>query len=194
MLENIASCLTDHLYHHCSLDPAKKAIYKYGFQLSLSTVASMCSIVLLGAVLGNISSALLFLGIFFFLRLFTGGYHAPTYARCFLLTNTVYLAVYGLSQGLVHFRLFFFLPVIALASCVTIIILAPIQNKNHPMSEATYAKNRKVAIGLVILETSLLVILYLWKFLHPHITVPIMSLTAVAVMMLITLKGRRVKQ
>lgn len=194
MLENIASRLTDQLYHHCSLAPAKKAIYKYGFQLSLSTAASMCSIILLGAVLGNISSALLFLGIFFFLRLFTGGYHAPTYARCFLLTNTVYLSVYGLSQGLVYFRLFFFLPVIALVSCVTIILLAPIQNKNHPMSEATYAKNRKAAIGLAILETLLLVILYLWKFLHPYITVPIMSLAAVAVMMLITLKERRVEQ
>ena len=194
MLENLASRLTDQLYLHCSLAPAKKVIYKYGFQLSLSTAASMCSIIILGTVLGNISSALLFLSVFFFLRLFTGGYHAPTYARCFLLTNIVYLAVYGLSQGLVYFRLFAFLPVIALASCVTIILLAPIQNKNHPMSETTYAKNRKVAIGLATLETLLLLVLYLWESFHPYITVPTMSLAAVAVMMLITLKGRRVKQ
>ena len=194
MLENIASRITDQLYLHCSLAPTKKAIYKYGFQLSLSTAASMCSIIILGTVLGNIGSALLFLSVFFFLRLFTGGYHAPTYARCFLLTNTVYLAVYGLSQGLVYFRLFAFLPVITLASCVTIIILAPIQNKNHPMSEVTYTKNRKAAIGLVILETLLLLVLYLWESFHPYITVPTMSLAAVAVMMLITLKGRRVKQ
>ena len=194
MLENIASRLTDQLYLHCSLAPAKKAIYKYGFQLSLSTAASMCSIVLLGAVLGNISSALLFLGIFFFLRLFTGGYHAPTYARCFLLTNTVYLAVYGLSQGLVYFRLFFFLPVIALASCVIIVLLAPIRNRNHPLSETTYAKNRRTAIVLSLLESLSLVILFLWEDFRPYITVPVLSLAAVAVMMLITLKGRRVKQ
>lgn len=190
MLENIASRLTDQLYLHCPLDQRKKVIYTYGIQLSLSTLASMCSIIILGTVLGNISSALLFLSVFFFLRLFTGGYHAPTYARCFLLTNIVYLAVYGLSQGLVYFRLFAFLPVIALASCVTIILLAPIQNKNHPMSETTYAKNRKVAIGLATLETLLLLVLYLWESFHPYITVPTMSLAAVAVMMLFTLRRK----
>lgn len=194
MLEIIASRLTDQLYLHCALPSAKKAIYNYGFQLSLSTAASVCSIIILGALFGNIISAFLFLGIFFFLRLFTGGYHAPTYARCFLLTNTVYLAVYGVSQGLMYFRLFFCLPVIALASCVLIILFAPIQNKNHPLSKTTYARNKKTAIGLVIVETILLLVFYLWEFFHPFITVPIMSLAAVAVMMLITLKERRVKR
>lgn len=79
MLENIASRLTDQLYLHCPLDQRKKVIYTYGIQLSLSTLASMCSIVLLGILLGDAPSAFLFLGVFFFLRLFGGGYHAPTY-------------------------------------------------------------------------------------------------------------------
>ena len=194
MLEIIASRLTDQLYLHCPLAPSKKAIYQYGFQLSLSTVASMCSIIVSGALLGNISSAFSFLGVFFFLRLFTGGYHAPTYARCFLLTNTVYLTVFGLSQGLMYFRLIWFLPVIALASCVIIVLLAPIRNRNHPLSETTYAKNRRTAIVLSLLESLSLVILFLWEDFRPYITVPVLSLAAVAVMMLITLKGRRVKQ
>ena len=104
----IASELTERLYRHCPLDPSKKAIYEYGIQLSLSTLASMCSIILLGILFGNPASAFLFLGVFFFLRLFSGGYHAPTYTRCFLLTNVVYLVVYALSQGIIHFRFFFF--------------------------------------------------------------------------------------
>ena len=90
MLATIAARLTDQLYFRCPLDPSKKAIYEYGIQLSLSTLASMCSIVLLGLLLKNPASAFIFLGVFFFLRLFSGGYHAPTYARCFLLTNSVY--------------------------------------------------------------------------------------------------------
>lgn len=97
MLATIAARLTDQLYFRCPLDPSKKAIYEYGIQLSLSTLASMCSIVLLGLLLKNPASAFIFLGVFFFLRLFSGGYHAPTYARCFLLTNSVYLAVVGAS-------------------------------------------------------------------------------------------------
>ena len=76
MLATIATRLTDQLYFRCPLDPSRKAIYEYGIQLSLSTLASMCSIVMLGLLLKNPASAFIFLGVFFFLRLFSGGYHA----------------------------------------------------------------------------------------------------------------------
>lgn len=186
----IASQLTERLYRHCPLDPSKKAIYEYGIQLSLSTLASMCSIILLGILFGNPASAFLFLGVFFFLRLFSGGYHAPTYTRCFLLTNVVYLVVYALSQEIIHFRFFFLLPMIVVASCVTIIVLAPIRNRNHPLSEMTYAKNRKNAMVLSLLESLTLVFLFLWEGFRPYITVPVLSLAAVAVMMLFTLRRK----
>lgn len=146
MLATIATRLTDQLYFRCPLDPSRKAIYEYGIQLSLSTLASMCSIVMLGLLLKNPASAFIFLGVFFFLRLFSGGYHAPTYARCFLLTNSVYLAVVGTSYWIVHFQLYHLLPVVVVASCVVVIALSPVRNKHHPLSEKTYRKNRKIAI------------------------------------------------
>lgn len=194
MLENIASRLTDQLYLHCPLDQRKKVIYTYGIQLSLSTLASMCSIVLLGILLGDAPSAFLFLGVFFFLRLFGGGYHAPTYARCFLLTNSVYLAVVGASYWIVRFQLYHLLPVIVVASCVVVMVLSPIRNKRHPLFEKTYRKNRKIAVVLVSIESSFFLILFFWRIFQPYVTVSTMSLTAVAVMMLVTLNGRRVKQ
>ena len=194
MLENIASRLTDQLYLHCPLDQRKKVIYTYGIQLSLSTLASMCSIVLLGILLGDAPSAFLFLGVFFFLRLFSGGYHAPTYARCFLLTNSVYLAVVGTSYLIVRFQLYHLLPVIVVASCAVVIVLSPVRNKHHPLSEKTYRKNRKIAVVLVSIESSFFLILFFWRIFPPYVIVSTMSLAAVAVMMLVTLNGRRVKQ
>ena len=93
----------------------------------------MCSIVVLGLLLKNPASAFIFLGVFFFLRLFSGGYHATTYARCFLLTNSVYLAVVGASCLIVRFQLYHLLPVIVVASCVVVMVLSPIRNKRHPV-------------------------------------------------------------
>ena len=194
MLATIAARLTDQLYFCCPLDPSKKAIYEYGIQLSLSTLASMCSIVLLGLLFKNPASAFIFLGVFFFLRLFSGGYHTSTYARCFLLTNSVYLAVVGASCWIVHFQLYHLLPVIVAASCAVVIVLSPIRNKRHPLSEKTYRKNRKIAVVLVSVESLLFLILFFWRIFQPYVTVSTMSLTAVAVMMLVTLNGRRVKQ
>ena len=190
MLATIAARLTDQLYFHCPLDPSKKAIYEYGIQLSLSTLASMCSIVMLGILLKNPASAFIFLGVFFFLRLFSGGYHASTYTRCFLLTNSVYLAVVGASYWIVHFRLYHLLPVIVVASCAVVIILSPVRNKHHPLSEKTYRKNRKVAVVLVSIESLLFLLLFFWQIVRPYVTVSTMSLTAVAVMMLFTLKRK----
>ena len=194
MLATIATRLTDQLYFHCPLDPSKKAIYKYGIQLSLSTLASMCSVILLGLLFKSPASALIFLGVFFFLRLFSGGYHASTYARCFLLTNSVYLAVAGTSYWIMRFQLYSLLPVFVVASYVVVIVLSPIRNKHHPLSEKTYRKNRKVAIVLASIESSHFLILFFWQIFQPYVTVSTMSLTAVAVMMLLTLNGRRVKQ
>ena len=171
-----------------------KGTYEYGIQLSLSTLASMCSIVMLGLLLKNPASAFIFLGVFFFLRLFSGGYHAPTYARCFLLTNSVYLAVVGTSNLIVRFQLYHLLPVIVVVSCVVVMALSPIRNKRHPLSEKTYRKNRKIAVVLVSIESSFFLILFFWRIFQPYVTVSTMSLTAVAVMMLVTLNGRRVKQ
>lgn len=189
MLATIATRLTDQLYFRCPLDPSRKAIYEYGIQLSLSTLASMCSIVMLGLLLKNPASAFIFLGVFFFLRLFSGGYHATTYARCFLLTNSVYLAVVGASYWIVHFQLYHLLPVIVVASCVVVIVLSPVRNKHHPLSENTYRKNRKIAVVLAAVECLLFLILCIWQIFRPYVAVSAMSLAAVAVMMLFTLWG-----
>lgn len=190
MLDAISGQLTDQLYAYCPLDSSKKAIYKYGIQLSLSTLASMCSVVLIGLLLGKVTSAFLFLGVFFFLRLFAGGYHAHTYARCFLLTNSVYLAVAGTSYWIVRFQLYNLLPVIVVASCVVVFVLSPIRNKHHPLSEKTYRKNRKIAIVLVSIESLFFLFLFIWQTFRPYVAVSTMSLAAVAVMMLFTLKRK----
>ena len=190
MLATIAARLTDQLYFRCPLDPSKKAIYEYGIQLSLSTLASMCSIVLLGLLLKNPASAFIFLGVFFFLRLFSGGYHAPTYARCFLLTNSVYLAVVGTSYWIVHFQLYHLLPVVVVASCVVVIALSPVRNKHHPLSENTYRKNRKIAVVLAAVESFLFLFLVIWQIFRPYVAISTMSLAAVAVMMLFTLRRK----
>lgn len=190
MLATIAARLTDQLYFRCPLDPSKKAIYEYGIQLSLSTLASMCSIMVLGILLKNPASAFIFLSVFFFLRLFSGGYHATTYARCFLLTNSGYLAVVGASYWIVHFQLYHLLPVIVVASCVVVIVLSPVRNKHHPLSENTYRKNRKIAVVLAAVECLLFLILCIWQIFRPYVAVSAMSLAAVAVMMLFTLRKK----
>lgn len=90
MLHSCAEYLTHTLYRHCPLSEEKRPVFVYGFELSLSTLSSILSIILLSIIFKNVYSSLLFLYTFFFLRLFSGGYHAPTYSKCFILTNAIF--------------------------------------------------------------------------------------------------------
>ena len=131
-------------------------------------------------------SACLFLGIFFFLRLFAGGYHAPTYARCFILTNSVYLMVYLVSRVFIAFQSTIPAIVLTLLSGLIIFAFSPIRNKKHPISEMVYRKNRDIARILVTLEALVLTSLILLRCDFTYTSVPIVSLAAVAVMMIIS--------
>lgn len=82
--------MTQLLFKKCSLDESRKPIYRYGFQLFLSTSASTTAILLLSAFFSLFSHAVIFLLVFMPLRFFSGGYHAKTYGNCFILTNAVY--------------------------------------------------------------------------------------------------------
>ena len=90
MLATIATRLTDQLYFRCPLDPSRKAIYEYGIQLSLSTLASMCSIVMLGLLLKKPVCIYIPGRILLPAAFSLAGYHAPL-MPVVSLTNPAYL-------------------------------------------------------------------------------------------------------
>lgn len=186
MLQSFAKYLTDTLYRHCPLSPQKRPIFQYGFEITTSTLSSAFSILLISIFLRDVLLACLFLGIFFFLRLFAGGYHAPTYARCFILTNSVYLMVYLVSRVFIAFQSTIPAIVLTLLSGLIIFAFSPIRNKKHPISEMVYRKNRDIARILVTLEALVLTSLILLRCDFTYTSVPIVSLAAVAVMMIIS--------
>ena len=64
MLQQYASCIVDFLYQGATLDKAKRAIYQYGMELTLSMTAAVLSILLLAAFLGNFFWGIVFLIVF----------------------------------------------------------------------------------------------------------------------------------
>lgn len=190
MLHTAAERVTEVLYRHCQLDQSKRAIFVYGAELSLSTCASTVSIILLSILLQDFYSSVAFLLIFYFLRLFAGGYHASTYAKCFLLTNAVYLLTWTFQSLFFHFDFTYLLPLISFASGISIFVLAPIRNKKHPLSDKAYQKNEKIARILVSIETLGSIGLYLLHIPAEYLAMPVLSLAAVAVMMISALLER----
>lgn len=195
MLHKLAETLTDKLYQSCKLEEAKKPIYVYGFELTLSTASSMVSILIISACLSIFSSGVLFLVSFCSLRLFSGGYHAKTYGRCFILTNGVYLATIGcvflVEKLLQHTALSFLGAALLIFSVITILTFAPMKNKHHPLSPKRYMRNRKIADTLSVVCLIAAAIVFGFGKEHDFIIISF-TLAAVAVMMIISkLQERR---
>lgn len=188
MLNIFAQKLTSLLYGHSHLEDNRRSVYVYGFELLLSTTAAIISILIISTVFSCPLSGALFLLVFISLRLFSGGYHASTYGRCFLLTNFVYclsaetaklIIVFIPSDtfGIFHIALTF-------TAAIPIVLLSPVRNTKHPLSETRYNRNKLVA-RLVLLFwacLSFIMSLFLEGYYSSLITV---TLTAVAVMMII---------
>ena len=82
-----------------------KEVYIYGIEIILSTLIEMVTILLLAALFSEITEGLIFIGGFFFLRIFSGGYHADTYRKCFLVTIGAFLSILILTEILNNLHL-----------------------------------------------------------------------------------------
>lgn len=188
MLEKCADNMTQLLFKKCSLDESRKPVYRYGFQLFLSTSASTTAILLLSALFSLFDHAVMFLLVFMPLRFFSGGYHAKTYGNCFILTNAVYwlTALASLLYGALSFDAqSLILPFVTIASAVTICVLVPVKNVNHPLSEAKYRRNQIASRVLTVLLALLVCSLCLLQSRFIYLPIISFTLAAVAVMMII---------
>ncbi|MBQ8209151.1 MAG: accessory gene regulator B family protein [Clostridia bacterium] len=139
-----------------------KALYIYGFQLLFSTISSLTSILLISTCIKRLSYALCFLLFFFVLRLFCGGYHAKTFAKCFIVTNLSFLMIVGITELIIITNFKFIIPIINLFSTVVIWIFAPVKNENHPCSEKTNRKNKSVSRIISLTYSMVLFLLFLF--------------------------------
>ncbi|NBK79530.1 hypothetical protein D5272_13280 [bacterium D16-76] len=149
MLEKAAIAMTEFMYKKGVISLSKRPTFIYGFQLILSALCSSFSILTISILLGKPLSALMFFIVFFWTRLFSGGFHANTYLRCFFLTNVVYLLVVLISEILFRFSSIPLLLSAQILSGLIVLFFAPIRHRNHPLSETIYMRNQKVSRCLV---------------------------------------------
>lgn len=185
MLKACASSCADFLMRHTNIASSRRPIYLYGFELLLSTLTSALSILFVSVLFNSIEDGAIFLVIYIGLRVFCGGYHAKTHELCFISSNFTFFVAWIFTKVLTILNLQSLATVLVVLSTIVILILAPIRNKNHPLSDKAYKKNRKIAIIFV----SILFIIYLClAFLNCPLrffAVFTSSISAVAVLMVI---------
>ena len=160
MLNKIANHLVNLLEKYYTLAEEERPVYIYGFELLLSTLSSMITIIFISIIICKPSYAIFFLLFFFSLRLFTGGYHANTYLKCFITTNIIFISTIFLTELVLFLEIEWIFSIFVIISTALVWIFSPIKNDNHPCSEKTYKKNKKISRFLSTLYSLIFICIY----------------------------------
>ena len=153
MLNKYAIHLTNKLCKSISLTNDEKEKYVYGFEITISTLIAMLSIAFISVLFDNILYSVLFIIFFYSIRLFCGGYHASSYLKCFILTNSIFVSTILLSKLVIKFDLKQIVILLVIFSSILIFLFSPVKNKNHPHSKERYIKFKIISKVLTIVYT-----------------------------------------
>lgn len=193
MINRISNKITDFLCKNLNIESDMVDVYKYGIEITMSSFLNIFWIVVIGMLLSDIISALIFLSVFVFLRSFTGGYHADTYFKCNLVFVLTFLIVYYVGNAIFvvengEIRMLI-LEVIALLGFAPVIAFTPVENKNKVITKDKAKLYRRISPAIYIALS--LVSLYLNSCGIVYGSFIIITVAAVAVMILIEILMQR---
>lgn len=190
MIKRLAAKLTDFICSHIEVTQDMADVYRYGFEITLSSLLNVILVLSCGFMVGDILASVIYLFGFILLRSFTGGYHATSYLRCniamavsFLLTYALYITLIWLNTDIE------ILEALLLANGLPIIIFSPVKNKHKELTSQKAKKFRIVSFVIYICLSALALTAALFEIKYG--TLMIVTVTAVSVMILMEILMQR---
>ncbi|GFN35272.1 accessory gene regulator ArgB-like protein [Tepidimicrobium xylanilyticum] len=163
MLHKLAEDISFYLITNKVIDIEDRDIYIYGLELLISTLFTSISILILGFLIRDWISAVAYLSVYFFLKSYTGGYHAKHYYECYIYSIFVFIVLIIAKNIIVPI----YRPIIGLFSLIFSIIVvfkfAPVTNKNNPKTEEEILKNKKIARRRILILSIMVILGYTVK-------------------------------
>lgn len=159
LYNKVSRIITSKLLSYGAINRNDFEVYRYGIELLISLFSTIFIIAIISCFIGKVIESIVYLIAFFSVRIICGGYHAKHHWSCFLTTLCTYL-FYLLFYSVIIEKenLEIVLCGITLFSFITIIMFAPVEDLNNPMSEFRKRKNKNLSI---ILSLTILVIFLL---------------------------------
>lgn len=191
MIEAISQKILNFIMAYSDIDKDMSDIYKYGIEITISSILNFTLIFIASAIIGDFLSGTVFLATFILLRSYCGGYHADTYFKC----NTVFVFTYALiilisraSISYISFNLSIWGAIILL-SFVPILLYSPVKNIHKVLTESQCKRCRMISI--IVYFVLSFISLVLVAIGNDYGCIIIITLAAVSVMILIEIHKQR---
>lgn len=160
-MEQIASRIVLNMMQANLINENEYEEYIYGIQILLEKVISYFIIILIALILQCLFEIILFLLSFSFLRKYSGGIHCKRYITCLVVSTLVTFSsvvVFPLAENNI---LLYQGGVIM--SIIIVILIGAINNPNISWNENEYKRTRYKSRFIVLMETIVLVVLFLLR-------------------------------
>lgn len=161
-MEVLARQLTEKIMLTGNVEDDKKEIIQYGLELCISTLILVFSIQVLSLVFFHKLDGIIFMIFFVPIRLFSGGFHASTYLKCYCSSLVVFSVTAVAAERFLIQNTVIKVSVIILGF-IFVYGRAPHINKNHPISERMVQINRKRLKISMIINVLLFGIVFLYN-------------------------------
>lgn len=171
MITNLAEKAANYYADKDLINNTKIEIYKYGFELLISTALSLIIIIAFSIIIGVYTKSFLFLLAFIPLRLTAGGYHAKHHWSCILGFSIMFLFV---MVSLINLDPSFF-QIYSLTSIMVSSILiwsfAPVEAVNKPLTSTQQEKQRFRSLLLASLNLALILLFFIFPNLPGNLLI-----------------------
>lgn len=191
MIEAISHKILNFIIMHSDIDEDMSDIYKYGIEITISSILNFALIFIASAIIGDFLSGVVFLATFILLRSYCGGYHADTYFKCntvFVFTYILIILISRASISYISFNLSIW-GAILLLSFVPILLYSPVKNIHKVLTESQCKRCRLISIVVYFMLS--LISLFLIGIRNNYGCIIIITLAAVSVMILIEVHKKR---
>lgn len=152
MFRNLAEDITFLLIKNKIVEIEKREIYIYGLEVILLNGGLLIAFLIISLLCGEFINFCAYLIFFLPIRIFSGGYHAETSERCFILSTIAFGASIAVSKLIPLLYISNTGKIIGAVSVIVILVLAPLINENNPMNQTQRRRNRIILCTLLFID------------------------------------------
>lgn len=162
MIARMSKSLSSFFAANSIIKAEDKEVYEYSLEILFSTILNFAAVIIIAVLTRKSLLTLFYLLGFIPLRLIAGGYHADTHFRCFLVLLGTYSAFLAVVAFLPDSFVVLSTIITVLGSIILIFILAPVADKNKPVSVEDQKKFKlKSRVAVFAYSAVILVLLFL---------------------------------
>lgn len=144
-MSGLSKMIADFFVRENVIEHEEYEIYKYGSDILIENIGTTIFLICLGFIFNKEISTLIFIAVFAGIRRYSGGYHAKTKLKCYILTITNWAVVIVLQrlQQKFGFTRFGIELIICCMVFMVMFFFAPVENPGKPLFERVRIVNKK---------------------------------------------------